>query len=345
MAAEAAEQNLYQGNNMRILKNKVTIIVLTAIILGGTIFFAKTKQTFALFGAGDITLVNLQDVLTEALKGAASQIVIDANEHYAKQFINNAMKKFKISDYQSYADDFVDKVYVSRDMLNKKTLDAYLERINVAKLQGKNQAQQANDKAAVLYKKKVIDAKEIRDLYNNNYPAIDRYVALASAGNPFKTTPGGRQFSAEDQAAGVLSRGQQAATLSIQQSGGYKDNLDCSQVNLKDSQTVSVAHCAVRDPANYITAQLNGRIQGLINSQSNPPDHFTTLIRLVGNTVVNRISAALFEHTSSNGIADQTTSYNTPRQTLRQDIDTPVDYTKYGQYDSGLYSQQGTEHP
>ncbi len=111
--------------------------------------------------------------------------------------------------------------------------------------------------------------------------------------NVLDSTPQGRQLAIQNEAATKQAQADAAAAQDISTGSGYKGSQTCTQQRFANS-AYSTLDCAVNNPSNYVSNQVNSKIQSLYNDQTNPPNYFGSFIRLLGQTTAKALGDKLF---------------------------------------------------
>ncbi|GAC1413399.1 MAG: hypothetical protein NVSMB66_5280 [Candidatus Doudnabacteria bacterium] len=268
---------------------KIYILAIAVFFVSFTLFAVRPHKAKALFGVGDF---NVSDVIN-ALKEAAQYALLNINHTYTEQYINKLNDRYRIRDYANYARNLAENVYSVRDIATRTDIAAYLVRVNISKLNGTDT--EGTDLKKI-YNRESLKNVDYSAFLKGGAEAENAYRALT---DPLLTTPMGRQIVAESDAQNVFGNAQTAATLDILSGKGQKDLLDCSDKN--NNGTMKVTNCLVNEPANYVTSQLDSKIQSLFKEQLIPQDHLLVIKSFFGSTLAKKLGDALLGSRSGSG--------------------------------------------
>ncbi len=201
------------------------------------------------------------------LKRCLSSALIEANRKYVGTYINRLLAKYTIVDYLRYGVTLTNQIYVANQLKGMSEADKMVIQANVnniLKIVVKNSIDLSG-----IYKKRSLAALSLSKLGQGEVWAN---ASMQVVGNPLAATPQGQQFMAELAAQDIASRAQNAASQAVNNSNGKKDAFNCNRSNSALS-----ALCNVVYPAQYVTSQIDAKIQQLFGQQLTPQDNATAI--------------------------------------------------------------------
>ena len=323
------------------LKIKIGLLILVSTIA----MLGPARPAYALFGMGDIVSVNVWDMTKEVLASAGVTMLKSANERYTRQFLSEAMDRYKITDYQRYANDLINDVFVNQQLVKMTRTDAYLMKANIRQLSGQPDVQGLD----VVARKQAYDSFNIYDT-NRVEAGADFYEFLGQTSNFIDTTPQGRKLAAEARADRLLSEAKAAAAQELSSGNGFKSSYSCTRANLKDSYTdirnqyddvssrtltdtgalnaglITLNNCVVQNPASYVTNSINSKIDELYANQVKPSSYYSAFLGQIAGTILSkRLDNAILNKKSRPAsqeldFTDDSTNLAPTDRTLYQDI-------------------------
>lgn len=250
---------------------KQTQAISLSSLCGGVSGMAGRYLTGAVAGAvnsifGSHLKVPIEDQnadKTELLKSCVADMIRAENHKYTLNYVNNVIKKYKISDYLEYQKNLANTLYLSKQLKGREGEEVFLTKANIQRILSVTDKSIQKIDLKPIYKKRAINAVDFSQVYTAAGNEAARVLE-----DPLISTPQGQRLASEAQAETDWLRAQSGAYANIQNSQGNKDQIDCSA---KDSKGNTV--CNIKASAKFISDQIDSKISEIFGEQLKPQDH------------------------------------------------------------------------
>ncbi len=265
----------------------------------GVIGGAVGKITGGL-GIGSVTGVNavpvLDDGTNKKLAGANKyQSLIDCaqenlhalNQSYVKDFVNGVLGNYTITNYLNYGKNLAYTVYVADQLKNADQEDELIIRANIQRMLDSSTP---TIDLEPLYQRRAIASVDFTKLRQTADYSSAPYESIL---DPLVSTPFGQQLSSENTSQRVLGEAQGAASQSLANGQGKKDAFEC-KLDSDSGKTL----CAVKYPGQYITSQIDSKINSLFGEQVKPQRNVAAIneaFRQFRNAAIKKLSDEIFD--------------------------------------------------
>ncbi|MHB8871616.1 MAG: hypothetical protein ACYC5G_04140 [Candidatus Doudnabacteria bacterium] len=217
----------------------------------------------SLFGSSEVPTDDKKTNATELLKSCVADMIRAENHKYTLNYVNDVIKKYKISDYLEYQKNLANTLYLSKQLKSREPEDVFLAKANIRRILSVTEKSIKNVDLKPVYKKRALNAVDFSKVYTSTSNA-----AASVLEDPLVSTPQGQKLAAEAQAETDWLRAQSGAAANIQNSEGNKDQIDCSS---KDSKGNAV--CNIKASAKFVSDQIDSKISEIFGEQLKPQDH------------------------------------------------------------------------
>lgn len=225
----------------------------------------------SLFGAPEVPTDDKKANATELLKSCVADMIRAENHKYTLNYVNDVIKKYKISDYLGYQKNLANTLYLSKQLKNREAGDVFLTKANIQRILSATDKSIKTLDLKPVYKKKAINAVDFSQVYTAAGNA-----AASVLEDPLVSTPQGQKLVYEAQAETDWLKAQSGAAANIQNSQGNKDQLDCSS---KDNKGNLV--CNIKNSAKFVSDQIDTKIDKIFGEQLKPLDHVDVMQQFI----------------------------------------------------------------
>jgi len=331
-----------------LFSKKSASVLFLAILISSAAIITPTKPANAIFGMGDITLINIQEFATDLGEGILQSFVESMAGGLASKAINGMISKYKIGSYLQYADNLSKQVYAVQAMNN----DAKLSNDAVGQYVVQSMITDITTNPVQKTSLNPLLQKQALNFFNPNTSSTAKIGTgaenfMASSMNPLGGV-GGQYFASLDKTTSVKSKADTAANKDISTGNGnkssYSANCAKTATNTGKNNSTSGASaatqtdCLLQNPGAYVGNALSGELTGLFNRQSNPPNNHLSTIALALGSTLGRAFAAIAEQSilgsgsGSAAIADKGTSTTTTPSTTTTSTNTSTTPSTYGTF-------------
>lgn len=299
---------------------KISLMIFLAIFASTALFFSKPKQTKAFLGFGDIVSINLDDLWKSIAFTAADAVT----QHFVSTYLNKAMVKFKIQDYNSYAQNLSSLIFMRNALKNKSAIQQYVTRV-VSSQENGNPVSAAN--LAPLFTQSAMNHFNVYQAAQQTYSGTPMLFTLNHAGD-LASNPGIALAMAESEASKINQQSMDAAKADIANSQGYKSTYQCytSPNSNSAGQFMQKESCIVNNPGNYISSEIHTWLQTENQQKTNPPNHATVGWEIFSDNLARNLLTKLFDNYGNSVIGDISNASNPLVNLVIQSTEKPQFY-------------------
>ncbi len=217
----------------------------------------------SLFGSSKVPIKDEQADTTELLKSCVADMIRAENHKYTLNYVNDVIKKYKISDYLEYQRNLANTLYLSKQLKGREGEEVFLTKANIQRILSVTDKSIQKVDLTPIYKKRALNAVDFSQVYTAAGNEAARVLE-----DPLISTPQGQRLASEAQAETDWLRAQSGAAANIQNSQGNKDQIDCSA---KDSNGNAI--CTIKSSAKFVSDQIDSKINEIFGEQLKPQDH------------------------------------------------------------------------
>lgn len=217
----------------------------------------------SLFGSSEVPTDDKKANATELLKSCVADMIRAENHKYTLNYVNDVIKKYKISDYLEYQKNLANTLYLSKQLKGREGEEVFLTKANIQRILSVTDKSIQKIDLTPIYKKRAINAVDFSQVYTAAGNEAARVLE-----DPLISTPQGQRLASEAQAETDWLRAQSGAAANILNSQGNKDQIDCAS---KDSKGNVV--CNIKASAKFVSDQIDSKISEIFGEQLKPQDH------------------------------------------------------------------------
>ena len=256
---------------------KIQVAIAVLLVLVGTTY---ASTTHAIFGVGDITLVDIQHDIIDELPVIIETTILTAVNDAANAALKATLAPRKISDHTNYAINLTNDVYVDRALATSGDSNTALTKTLIAQQQGLattggvNTGQIAQQRALTAFNPYSVNPQ----VGNANASIVD---VMAPAVNP-NADLSYQQSAMSQNAAAVLGKATSGASKDIAAGQGSKSSYSGTAGNL-----------SVASAGKEVDSALDSIVQSAFGAQQKPQDEFSAILLALSKSFIAEASQAL----------------------------------------------------
>ena len=273
------------------VKLKIQVALVAMVVLVGT---SSAFSARALFGVGDITLMDIQhDIILEIPSVIAQSMLTAFNDAWNMKITKLITSNRKVADYVAYGFNLTNQVYVDKAMDLGSEPNSALVKSVIAQMNGiptvgaVNPSQIAAQRATAIF-----------NPYNINDGVGDSSKSVVDVMMPFvdpKSDPTYQIESMGQNASKVYAAAQQGANKDVTNGSGYKSSY---------APGAAGTSLNIKDAAKYTQSFIDGKISSINGAQAKPQDNFTAMFMALANTLVHQLDNELMNGGKSTPVQD-----------------------------------------